>query len=74
MGSLFGVTFGNYYMHNQENSIFEAERDLKPAIYCCYIDDIFILTQSEDRILSLWIRFNVTVCFNLRVYRAIIIS
>ena len=42
-----GVTFANYYMCDLEKSIFDAEPDLKPVIYCRYIDDIYILKQSE---------------------------
>ena len=53
MGFPLGVTFANYYMCNLENSIFEEEPDLKPAKYSRLIDDIFILTQSEDELTKL---------------------
>ena len=50
MGSPLGVTFANYYMTNLENTIFEKQPELKPEIYCRYVDDCFLIVASEEDI------------------------
>ena len=36
-----------------ENSILDNKPELKPTIYCRYIDDIFIITNTVDNLLKL---------------------
>ncbi|XP_069166334.1 uncharacterized protein [Procambarus clarkii] len=45
MGSPLSVLFANFYMGTIEQRVF-VDMDLKPAIYCRYVDDIF--TQVPD--------------------------
>ena len=46
MGSPLGVTFANFYMCDLEDKILDDNPQVKPIIYCCYIDDIFVVTQD----------------------------
>ena len=48
MGSPLGVLFANFFM----GSVVELEFEQidQPAIYCRYIDDIFVQTDSLDKI------------------------
>ena len=48
MGSPLGVTFANFYMAHLENSVFHNQPDLKPQVYCRFIDDCFLIVDSED--------------------------
>ena len=50
MGSPLGVTFANYYMVNLENKIFRDRPELKPKVYCRYIDDCFLLLENTDQL------------------------
>ena len=40
-------------MCNLENKIFESQPNLKPTIYCRYVDDIFVLSKDIDQVLKL---------------------
>ena len=42
IGSPLGVTF-----------VLDNKTELKPTIYCRYIDDIFIITNTVDNLLKL---------------------
>ena len=50
MGSPLGVAFANFCMCNLENNIFQTQLDLKPIIYCSYIDNIFIVTPNIQQL------------------------
>ena len=50
MGSPLGVLFANYYMTHVENAVFAEQPDLKPLVYCRYIDDSFLLLSNEDEL------------------------
>ena len=50
MGSPLGVTFANYYMTHLENRIFHENPELKPLIYCRYVDDCFLIVSSQDEL------------------------
>ena len=53
MGSPLGVAFANFYMTHIENNIFDAYPDLKPDIYCRYVDDCFLVTNSVEKLPAL---------------------
>ena len=47
MGNPLGPLFANFYMANLENSVLDNLPTAdKPAIYCWYVDDIFIACQN----------------------------
>ena len=48
MGSPLGVLFANFFMGSVEDEVFQNID--KPAIYCRYIDDIFIKIPDEELI------------------------
>ena len=48
MGSPLGVAFANFYMTHLENTVFEQQPNLKPLVYCRYIDDCFLIVNSES--------------------------
>ena len=48
--SPLGVTFASYYMTDLENKIFENDPTLKPTIYCRYVDDCFLVIESNDHL------------------------
>ena len=48
MGSPLGVLFANFFMGSIENQVFAERR--KPAIYCRYIDDIFIQVKDGQEL------------------------
>ena len=50
MGSPLGPTFSNFYMGNLENTLFDENNICKPPIYCRFVDDIFILSRTEDEV------------------------
>ena len=50
MGSPLGVAFANFYMCNLENKVFEQNPNLKPEVYCRFVDDCFLLINSEENI------------------------
>ena len=52
MGSPLGPTFSNFYMGDLEDRIFNGIIQ-KPTIYGRYIDDIFILANSQQEIINL---------------------
>ena len=51
MGSALGPIFANFYMTQLENNLLES--DLKPKLYVRYVDDILILTDSNNNVLEL---------------------
>ena len=51
MGSPLGPTFANFYMGNLEESVL-FNNDIKPSIYCWYVDDIFVV-RNEEHLLQL---------------------
>ena len=53
MGSPLGVTFANFYMCDLENKILDNNPQLKPPIYCRYIDDIFVVTHDMTQLQAL---------------------
>ena len=53
MGSPLGVTIVNLCMTHIENKIFNDSPDLKPAVYCRYVDDCFDITEIHENILTL---------------------
>ena len=44
MGSPLRPTFAGFYMGHIEKNLLNNKPDLKPAIYCRYADDIFVVT------------------------------
>ena len=52
MGSPLGCTFADIYMCNLENSILQ-DSDLRPFIYCRYVDDIFVEVRSDSHLREL---------------------
>ena len=53
MGSPLGVSFANFYMTNLENKVFHDQPELKPTIFARYIDDCFLVVESENDITRL---------------------
>ena len=47
------VSLSPIFMCHIENSMLDSEPEFKPTTYCRYIDDIFIITDSIDKILKL---------------------
>ena len=52
MGSPLGPTLVNFYMGNLEELIFSGI-NIKPSIYCRYVDDIFVVIKNEEQLKSL---------------------
>ena len=55
MGSPLGVTFANFYMTHLENTVFQENPELKPLVYCRYVDDCFLIVENVyelNRIIS----------------------
>ena len=50
MGSPLGVTFANFYMANLENRVFESNPELKPNVYCRFVDDCFLIVNENNDI------------------------
>ena len=50
MGSSLGPTFANYYMSNLEENAFKSNPGLAPRVYARYVDDIFLVVNSNDEI------------------------
>ena len=53
MGSALGPTFANFYMCHLENSVFHSNPQLKPHIYCRYVDDIFLVLNNFQELIQL---------------------
>ena len=53
MGSPIGVTFANFYMCHLENSVLDIQPNIKPIVYCRYIDDIFFIIKNIDQLTKL---------------------
>jgi hypothetical protein len=52
MGSPLGPTLAEYYMCHLENAVLSNE-NLKPEIYCRYVDDIFLIIEDSEKLISL---------------------
>ena len=52
MGSPLGPTFANYYMWHLENETAKRCPETMPTIYARYVDDIFVVCESEENILA----------------------
>ena len=51
MGSPLSPMFSNFYMANLENESFEdPNSNLKPPVYCRYVDDIFIIIENDQKL------------------------
>ena len=46
IGSPLGVTLANFYMCHLENSVLDIQPNIKPIVFCTYIDDIFLLLKT----------------------------
>ena len=53
MGSPLGVTFANFYMVHIENIVLQNSTFEKPHIYCRYVDDCFVATDSLNNLIKL---------------------
>lgn len=56
MGSPLGPLMANYYMCHLENTIFE-DNNLKPKLYCRYMDDIFVVVEKFEQLENLRLTF-----------------
>jgi len=52
MGSSLGVTFANFYMCHIENTVLACS-NLKPSLYCRYVDDCYVIVRDEDHLRQL---------------------
>ena len=52
MGSCLGPTFANFYMAYVENNVLKNE-EVKPSVYCRYVDDIFVIVRNEQHLQEL---------------------
>jgi hypothetical protein len=52
MGSCLAPTFAEYYMTKIENNVL-LENNIKPSIYCRYVDDIYVVVRDENHLLQL---------------------
>ena len=50
MGTPLGPTFANFYMCNLENKFFNNNPQLKPKVYCRYVDDILLVLDSFEEL------------------------
>ena len=50
MGTPLGPTMANFYASNLENKVFSQKPEVKPQVFCRYIDDIFIVCNSFGEI------------------------
>ena len=53
MGSPLSCTIANFYMCELENKVLGENEELRPKIYCRYVDDIYVVTQDFDKLLAL---------------------
>ena len=60
MGSPLGVTFANFYMCHLENSVLDIQPNIKPIVYCRYINEIFLIIKIIDQLTKLkdWFESN----------------
>ena len=56
MGSPLGPCFANFYMGELETETFKNE-NIKPHIYCRYVDDIFIQVKSDEELIAIKNKF-----------------
>lgn len=52
MGNPLGPTFSEFYMCDLENKVLNNEQ-LKPATYCRYVDDVFVVVRNEGHLKEL---------------------
>ena len=53
MGTSLGPTFANFYTSNLEETVFKEDPSLKPPRYCRCMDNIFIVIDKYDQIITL---------------------
>ena len=53
MGTPLGPTFANFYMCSMENKILETDTNLKPTVYCRYVDDTFVVIDNFNQLINL---------------------
>ena len=68
MGSPLGVLFANFFMGCVEEEVFKTTT--KPAIYCRYIDDIFMKTETAEDIQQIKTKLQHTSGLNFTVEHA----
>jgi PHD/YefM family antitoxin component YafN of YafNO toxin-antitoxin module len=50
MGSPLGPLFANFYLGSIEEKVFQQHKDLKPSLYCRYVDDIFLTVSDHNQL------------------------
>ena len=51
MGSPLGPIMANFYMTHIENTVLDdLNPDIKPTVYCRYVEDIFVVVSSLGQI------------------------
>ena len=53
MGSCLGPTFAAFYMGNLEQEVFSESPSIKPTIYARYVDDVFLLVENKEHLVTL---------------------
>ena len=53
MGSPLGPNIANFYMAYVEYKLFHDNPELKPTVYCRYVDDIFLVVNNINELLAL---------------------
>ena len=53
MWTPLGPTFPNFYASNLEETVFKEDPSLKPPLYCRYMDDIFLVIDKYDQLITL---------------------
>ncbi|XP_047739936.1 uncharacterized protein LOC125178985 [Hyalella azteca] len=56
MGCPLGPTFAEYYMCKIKNQVLSDEQ-IKPELYCRYVDDIFVVVRDEEQLRNLRLAF-----------------
>lgn len=62
MGSPLGPLFANFYLGSIEEKVFHLNNDLKPELYCRYVDDIFLTVADLNQLESLKNTFESNSC------------
>ena len=52
MGCCLAPTFAEYYMCNLENDVL-SNNNIKPSVYCRYVDDIYVVVRNEEHLFQL---------------------
>ena len=48
-----GPTFANFYASNLEETVFKDDPSLNPPLYCRYMDDILLVINKYDQLITL---------------------